>query len=101
MESILKGSLWEFVRPYLSPDVVVQLRVTVQCWNIGENHGPVGAFFLSLLKLDRRSEDSSDMVTLRQKNMLRDWMSNAAMDGWYRLGMCDRSCATSMRGPRW
>ena len=79
MESILKGSLWEFVRPYLSPDVVVQLRVTVQCWNIGENYGLFRAFFL--LKLDRRSEDSSDMETLRKMNMLRDWMSDAAMDG--------------------
>ena len=45
MESILMGALWEFVRFYLSPDVVVQLRVTAQCWNIGENCGPFGAFF--------------------------------------------------------
>ena len=45
MESIFKGSLWELVRPHLSPDVVVQLRVTARCWNIGENYGPFGAFF--------------------------------------------------------
>ena len=56
MESILKGSFWEFGCPYLSPDVVVQLRVTAQCWNTGEHYGSLGAFFLSLLKLDRRSE---------------------------------------------
>ena len=72
MDSILKGSLWEFVRPDLSPDAVVQLRVTAQCWNTGENYGPFGVFFLSPLKLDRRSEGSGDMMTLRKKNMLRD-----------------------------
>ena len=83
MESILKGSFWECVRP---PDVVVQLRVTAQCWNIGENYGPFSAFFLS----HRRSEDSSDMMTLRKKNMLRDWMSNAATDGW----CTDWACVT-------
>ena len=90
MESILKGSLWEFLRPYLSPDVVVQLRVTAQCWNIGENYGPFGAFFLSQLKLDRRSEDSSDTATLRKKNMLRNWVSNAATDVW----CADCACVT-------
>ena len=36
MDSILKGSIWELVRLLLSPDVVVQLRVTARCWNIGE-----------------------------------------------------------------
>ena len=56
--------------------------MTAQCWNIGENHGHFGAFFLSPLKFDRRSEDSSDMATLWKKNMLRDWVSNAATDGW-------------------
>ena len=49
MDSILKGSSWELVRPLLSPDVVIQLRLTARCWNIGENYGPFGAFFLSLL----------------------------------------------------
>ena len=53
MDSILKGSLWEHVRLLLSQ---VQLRVTARCWNIGENCGPFGAFFLSLLKLDRSGE---------------------------------------------
>ena len=43
MDSILKGSSWELFRPLLSPDVVVQLRVTARCWNIGENYGPFGA----------------------------------------------------------
>ena len=38
---------------------------------------------LSLSKLDRPSgEGSSDMVTLRKQNVLRDWMCNAATDGW-------------------
>ena len=32
MDSILKGPLWELIRPLLSPDVVVQLRVTARCW---------------------------------------------------------------------
>ena len=82
MDNLLKGSLWELVHPYVSPGVVVQLRVTARCWNIRDNNGPFGAFFLSLLKLDRRGEDISDMVTLRfKKNMLRDWVSNAATDG--------------------
>ena len=104
---ILKGSLLDFVRPYLSPDVVVQLRVTAQRWNIGEHYGPFGAFFLSLLKLGRRSEDSSDMATLRKKNMLRDGVSNAATDCWCIDWACvtpsafDHDRATSMRGPRW
>ena len=44
MDGILKGSLWELVRPHLSPDVVVQLRVTARCWNIGEKYGTFGAF---------------------------------------------------------
>ena len=90
MDSILTGSLWELDRPHLSPDVVVQLRVTARCWNIGEKYGPFGAFFLYLLKLDRRGEDSSDMVTLRKKNMLRDWMCHAATDGW----CTDWTCVT-------
>ena len=60
MDSILKGSLWEFFRPLVSPDAVIQLRVTARCWNIGEDYGPFGAFFLSLLKLDRSGEDCSD-----------------------------------------
>ena len=90
MDGILKGSLWEFVRHHLSPDVVVQQRVAARCWNIGENYGPFGAFFLSILKLDRRSEDSSDMMTLRKKNMLGDWISNAATDGW----CTDWACVT-------
>ena len=38
--------------------------------------------------LDRRSEDSSDMVTLRKKNMLKDWMRNAATDGWCTDWVC-------------
>ena len=80
----------EFVRPHLSPDVVVQLRVAARCWNIGENYGSFGVFCLSFFKLDRRGEESRDMVTLRKKNMLRDWMSNAATDGW----CADCSCVT-------
>ena len=76
------GALWEFVRFYLSPDVVVQLRVTARCWNIGENCGPFGAFFFSLLEMDRSGEESRDMVTLRKKDMLREWVCNAATDGW-------------------
>ena len=59
MDIVLKGSLWELVRPLLSPDVVVQLRVTSRCWNMLENYGPFGAFFLSLLKLDRSGEKKS------------------------------------------
>ena len=55
MDGILKVSLWELVRPLLSPDVVIQLRVTARCWNIGETYGPFGAFFLR------------DMVTLRKR----------------------------------
>ena len=47
--------------PLLSLDVVMQLRVTARCWNIGETYGPFGAFFFR------------DMVTLRKKDMLRDW----------------------------
>ena len=69
---------------------MVQLRVTARCWNIGENYGPFGAFFLSLLKWNRRGEDSSDVVTQRKKNMLWDWMSNAATDGW----CADWACVT-------
>ena len=87
-KAFLKGSSWEFVHP--SPDVVVQVRVTVQYWNIGGNYGPFGAFFFSLQKLDRRREDSSDMVTLRKKNMLWYWMSNAAKDGSW----TDWACVT-------
>ena len=52
--------------------------------------GSFGVFCLSFFKLDRRGEESRDMVTLRKKNMLRDWMSNAATDGW----CADCSCVT-------
>ena len=90
MDNLLKDSLWELVRPHFSPDVVVQLCVTARCWNIGENCGPFGAFLLSLSRLDRRGEDSSDMVTHRKKNMHRDWRSNAATDGW----CADWACVT-------
>ena len=37
----------------------------------GGKNGPFGAFFLSLLKMDRSDEVSRDMVTLRKKDMLR------------------------------
>ena len=51
MDSILKDSSWELVRPLLSPDVVIQLRVTAWCWNSGDNYG---AFcFLPLFIKDR------------------------------------------------
>ena len=90
MDSILKGSLWELVRPHSSPDVVAQLRVTARCGNIGEKYEPFGAFFISLLKFDRRGEKSPDMVKLRTKDMLRDWMRHAATDGW----CADWACVT-------
>ena len=64
--------------------------MTAQCWNIRENYGPFGAFFLSILKMDRSGEESRDMVTLRKKNMLRDWMCTAATDGW----CADWACVT-------
>ena len=51
---------------------------------------PFGAFFLSLRKLDRSGEESRDMVTLRKKNMLEDWMRNAATDSW----CADWACVT-------
>ena len=60
MERILNLFFVGMVRPYW--DVVGQLR-----WNTCENYGPFGAFFLSLLKLDRGSEDTSDMATLKKK----------------------------------
>ena len=40
------------------------------------------AFFLSLSKIDRSGEESRDMVTLRKKDMLREWVRIAATDGW-------------------
>ena len=32
--------------------------------------------------MDRSGEESRDMVTLRKKDMLREWVCNAARDGW-------------------
>ena len=76
-----KGFFVGTCSPSFASVIVVQLRVTARCWNFGENYGPFGAFFLSLLKLDRIGEDSSDMVALRKSSWLRDWISNAATDG--------------------
>ena len=75
MDSILKGSSWELVRPLLSPDVVAQLRVTTRCWNTVKSYGPFVAFFLTLLRMDRSGEESRDMVTLRKKHMLNGWLA--------------------------
>ena len=61
---------------------MIQLRVTARCWNIEDNYGPFGAFFLSFFKMDQCGEESSDMVTLRKKDMLREWVCNAATEGW-------------------
>ena len=79
---ILKGFLWEFVRPLWSLDVV-QLRVTVRCWNVGENCVPIGDFFFSWFKMDRSGEIS-------EKNLCRDRMCNAATYGW----CADWACVT-------
>ena len=64
--------------------------MTARCWNIGENYGPFGAFFLSILKLDGSGEKSRDVVISRKKNMLREWMCNAATNGW----CADWACVT-------
>ena len=78
--------------------------MSARCWTIGEKYGPFGAFFLSLLKLDRKGDKSRDDVAEKGHAQRLDASRG---NGWLicRTGMCDPSahdniCATHVRGPR-
>ena len=59
MYDVLRGSLWEILRAFLSPDVLMRLRTIERYWNKGDNYGPYGDFFLFLLKSG--GEDASNV----------------------------------------
>ena len=46
MYDVLRGSPWEILRAFLSPDVLMRLRTTERYWNKGDKYGPYGDFFL-------------------------------------------------------
>ena len=50
MYDVLRGSPWEILRAFLSPDILLRLRTTERYWNKCDNYGPYGDFFLFLLK---------------------------------------------------
>ena len=50
MCDVLRGSPWEIIRVFLSPDILLRLRTTERYWNKGDIYEPYGDFFLFLLK---------------------------------------------------
>ena len=50
MDERLYGSIWRMVRPLLTTDDVVRLRVAARRWNVGNRHGEMGVFYFLLLQ---------------------------------------------------
>ena len=82
MDCILKVSLCELV----PSSFVSRCRETASSdSSVLEHLGellPLWCFLPLFIKDELGGEGSREMVTLRQKNMLRDWMCDAATDGW-------------------